>query len=171
MKYKLILFTILIFNFVQFNAISQIVYIDINFVVNNSDIGKSLNDKLEKKKINYLEKYKNKEKVLIDKENALIAQQNILQKNEFEKKANILSEEINNYRSEKKKINDELKKIKIENTKKILNILNPIITDYVDSNSISLVIPKKNIIIGKKNLDITIEIIKLLNQNSKTLDF
>ena len=56
-----------------------------------------------------------------------------------------------------------LNKIKIENTKKIFEILNPIITNYVEQNSISLVIPKKNIIVGKKNLDITDEIIKLLN--------
>ena len=69
------------------------------------------------------------------------------------------------------KLNDELNENKINQTKRILNILNPIITSYVDANSISLVIPKKNIIIGKKKLDITDEIIKLLNNKSQKLDF
>ena len=61
--------------------------------------------------------------------------------------------------------------IKLKNTKQILKILNPIITNYVDKNSISLVIPKKNIIVGKKNLEITSEIVKLLNDKVKSLDF
>ena len=60
---------------------------------------------------------------------------------------------------------------KIDNTKEILKILNPIITKYVDSNSISIVLPKKNIIVGKKNLDITDQILKLLNKNIKKLNF
>ena len=65
----------------------------------------------------------------------------------------------------------KLNEIKINNTKKILKLLNPIITNYVDKNSISLVIPKKNIIVGKKNLEITSEIVKLLNDKVKSLDF
>ena len=65
----------------------------------------------------------------------------------------------------------KLNKIKIDNTKKILEILNPIIKNYVDKNSISLVMPKKNIIVGKKNLDITDEIVKLLNDKVQSLDF
>jgi len=82
-----------------------------------------------------------------------------------------LSNEINIYNTEKKSSLKKLNKIKIDNTKKILEILNPIITNYVDKNSISLVIPKKNIIVGKKNLDITDEIVKLLNDKVQSLDF
>ena len=67
--------------------------------------------------------------------------------------------------------NDNLNKIKINNTKKILEILNPIIAEFVESNSISLVFPKKNIIVGKKKLDITDQIIILLNNKIKTLNF
>ena len=64
-----------------------------------------------------------------------------------------------------------INKIKIENTKEILKLLNPIITNYVEANAISLVMPKKNIIVGKKNLDITDQIINLLNKNAKNLKF
>ena len=59
----------------------------------------------------------------------------------------------------------------MENIKKILKVLNPIVTQYVNENSISLVIPKKNIIVGKKNLDITDKILELLDQKIKKLDF
>ena len=82
-----------------------------------------------------------------------------------------MSNEINIYNAEKKSSLKKLNEIKIDNTKKILEILNPIITNYVDKNSISLVVPKKNIIVGKKNLDITDEIVKLLNDKVQSLDF
>ena len=66
---------------------------------------------------------------------------------------------------------DNLNKFKIDNTREILKKLNPIITNYVDTNSISIVLPKKNIIVGKKNLDITDQILNLLNNKINKLDF
>ena len=101
----------------------------------------------------------------------MIAQQNILDKNEFQKKLNILSEEVKKFRNDKKVSQDEINNIKIINTKKIIRLLNPIVKNYVNDNSISLVVPKKNIIIGKKNLDITDKIVDLLNKQVKNIDF
>ena len=106
-----------------------------------------------------------------NKEEILISQKNILEKNEFEKKLNSLSIEVKDYRSEKKKLQDKLNNIKIENTQKILELLNPIITDFVEKNSISFVLPKKSIIVGQKKLDITDRIIILLNEQKKSLSF
>ena len=150
---------------------AQIAYIDMNLVLNKSEVGKYLNSHIEKIKNKNIEKFKEIEKNLIDKEKLLISQQNILDNNEFDKKLAILKIEVNKYKSDKKLHVDQLNKIKIESTKEILKVLNPIITKYVDLNSISLVIPKKNIIIGKKNLDITDQIIKQLDQNLKKLNF
>ena len=150
---------------------SQIVYIDINFILNQSEVGKSLNEHLKSINNKNLSNYNKIEKELIEKEQKLIAQQNIIDKSEFEIKLSKLSKEVNKYRSDKKNSQEALNKIKLDNTKIILNLLNPIITKYVNSNSISLVIPKKNIVIGKKNLDITDEIIKLLNNQVKSLNF
>ena len=152
----------LIFFFFVFsisNSSAQIAYIDINFILNNSDVGKSLNNYLKNINDEYLIKYKNIENDLINKEKSLLAQQNILTKSEFENKAENLTNEIKKYKADKKLSNDNLNKIKINNTKKILEILNPIIAEFVESNSISLVFPKKNIIVGKKKLDITDQII------------
>ena len=53
----------------------------------------------------------------------------------------------------------------------VLNVLNPIISKYVEDNSITIVFPKKNIIIAKKNLDITTTIMNLLNNQLKKIDF
>ena len=73
--------------------------------------------------------------------------------------------------SKKKNINNKFNEIKIKNTKKVLEILNPIIKKYVEKNEISIVLPKKNIIVGRKNLDITNVIIKILDGEIKKIEF
>ena len=171
MKKILSLFIFIFLNLSPTIAYGKIVYIDINLILNKSEIGKSLNKYLKeinKKNIDSLKKLEND---LKNKEEILISQKNILEKNEFEKKFNSLSIEVKDYRSEKKKLQDNLNNIKIENTQKILELLNPIITDFVEKNSISFVLPKKSIIVGQKKLDITDRIIILLNEQKKSLSF
>ena len=41
--------------------------------------------------------------------------------------------------------------------------INPIIQDYMKKNSINILLESKNVFIGKKNLDITDDIIKEVN--------
>ena len=169
MKKKILIFILL--NILTLNSKAEIVYIDINFILNSSDVGKNLNTYLEIVKNKNSLKYKEIENDLVNKEKSLIAQQNILDKEQFQKKLKKLTSEVQKYRSDKKVSLEELNNIKINKTKEILLALNPIITKYVDENSISIVIPKKNIVVGRKNLDITNQIIKLLNNNITKLEF
>ena len=111
------------------------------------------------------------EKQLSDKEKNIIKKKNIVDKSEFEKQVNILKEEIDKYRKQKKSFNKEIEKKKMKYTKIVLNTLNPIISNYVEENSISILFPKKNIIIAKKNLDITEPIMNLLNSQFSKIDF
>ena len=168
-KYLIIIF--FIFNIFTFNAYSKIAYIDIKIILNESNVGKSLNSHLKSLNSEYSKKYTKIEKELLEKEKTLLAQKNIIEKNEFNKKIRNLSDEIEKYKNDKKLSTDKLNKIKIENTKEILKILNPIITKYVENNDISLVLKKTNIIVGKKDLDITEKIIKLLNGEINKLNF
>ena len=168
---KIIIFVFIFFNLFITNIRAEIAYIDLNYILNTSNVGKSLNNHIKELQSKDLAKFKEIEAKLIEKEKLIIAQQNILENNDFKKKLSILSSEVQKYRADKKAFTEELNKIKIEKTKEILAVLNPLITNYVDSNSISIVLPKKNIIVGKKNLDITDEIIKLLNENINSLKF
>ena len=47
--------------------------------------------------------------------------------------------------------------------------LNPILLNYSKDKSLSLILPKKNIVIGKTELDITNEIIKILDNEIKEI--
>ena len=168
---KKIIALIFILSSLAFNTNAEIAYIDMNLILKESKIGRSLNNHIGKIKDEHTTKYKKIENDLIKKEKVLIKQQNIMDKKEFEKKLTLLSAEIKKYREEKKSSENELNKIRLENTKEILEILNPIITNFVETNAILIVLPKKNIIVGKKSLDITNQIISLLNNSSGKLNF
>ena len=168
---KKFFFYFLIFFIFPLNTFAKVAYIDLKLILKESDVGKFVNDHINKIKNENYSKFKEKENKLIDKEKLLISQKNILNEVEFNKRIAVLTEEVKKYRADKKDSIDRINKIKIDYTKEILKSLNPIIAKYVDLNSISLVIPKKNIIVGKKNLDITDQIIKLLNDNIKKINF
>ena len=51
----------------------------------------------------------------------------------------------------------------------ILEKLNTLLTDYSNKNGLTFIIDQKNIVIGKSDLNITDEIVKLLNQQLKKI--
>ena len=53
------------------------------------------------------------------------------------------------------------------NTNALIQLINPILIEYSNEKSISMILQKKNLIIGQKELDITIDIIKLVDKNIK----
>ncbi len=74
-----------------------------------------------------------------------------------------LKNKANKYRSERNNDINSFNKKKIDATNKLLNTINPILIEYSDKNSISMIFQKKNIIIGKSDLDITDEILKIVD--------
>ena len=48
--------------------------------------------------------------------------------------------------------------------------INDIVTEYSVSNDVSLILEKKNVILGKTDLDITKEIFDLLNKKIKKVE-
>ena len=123
-----------------------------------------------------LKKKKNDEFKIIENkikkdENELLAKKNIIEKNIYNKKVEDIKARINNYRNDRQNFNKSLDENKIKYTNKLLEKLNPIISGYVETNSITIVLPKKMIIIGKKNLDITLPILKILDETIQKITF
>ena len=46
----------------------------------------------------------------------------------------------------------------------ILKMINPILTNYAEQNNINYVLEKKNVLVGMKSLDITIQVLNKLNE-------
>ena len=68
------------------------------------------------------------------------------------------------------KKNSDLNILKDNSTKVILKNINDILAEYSTKNSISMIIEKKNIIIGKSDLNVTNEILDLLNKKITTVE-
>ena len=167
MKFFLPLF--LFFFIINSSVISdqKIVFVDMNRLVSISKPGSSIFKQLkdiDNKNLNFL---KNEEKQFKEKEKKLIAQKNIITEADFQNKINKLKSEINNYNQDKNKMIEEFNKLKVENTNNLLKQINPILKKYSTENEISIILQKKDLIIGKTELDITDQIITIINDEIK----
>ena len=86
-------------------------------------------------------------------------------------------EKVSNFKITVKEFNNEKKNAVIEFNKKkreaelaLSNTLTDVLSDYAKKNSISLILPKRSILLGKSELDITEVIINTLNTKIKTID-
>ena len=165
MKKFLLIFVLFFF---QNNAFSKnIVYLDIQYIIDNSDLGIFYKSKINKLVDNNKENSKIKKKEIKQKEEEINNQKNLLSKEEIEKKIVSLNKLVKNYQIEQNKKNKLVIDEKKIYTSKILKLLNPLLTNYVEKNKITLVVDKKNILIGIKSLDITPDILKILNDETK----
>ena len=74
---------------------------------------------------------------------------------------------VKDYQVNRKKLNKKLLENKKKYTSEILKLLNPLLTNYVEKNDILIVLEKKNILIGIKSLDITSNLLELINNETK----
>ena len=161
---NIIIFFTLILLFTKANSQESVVYVDIDYIMTNSKVGKSLNSQIEKTHKNNISFFEKKENELKKNEQDIIKQKNIIDKSEFQKKINELRDKASEYTTLRKEKIDKVTKQRLTATGKIIKELKPILAQYADENSISIIIQKKNIIIGKSNLDITPQILSLLDK-------
>ena len=160
---------LLLIFFIFFSKISlshekTIVYIDLNKIMNNSIAGKSITSQLENNHKKNISKFKIIEEELKKEEAEIISQKNVITKEEFEKKIIDLRDKANKFRKERNDNINNLNNQRLEATSKMITLVRPILSEFSDQNSISLIIDKKNIIIGKTLLDITDDILKIIDE-------
>ena len=146
-------------------AENKIAYLDIDFILSNTNIGKSLFKKIQKFESDKINELNDKEKILKDEENKILASKNIISKDELNKNINEFQLKLKNYKNLRL---DEINLLKKKRNEDILNLLksiNPLIEKYMNDNSISILIDKKNIFIADKNFDITKNLIDLIDTN------
>ena len=160
---RVLLILILIISSSPSFADLNIVYLDVQYIIDKSDLGKFYKEKINVIKNENYSKIKINQNEIKELENEIKSKENILKKDELKIKINKLNELILKYQSEKRVIDININKKKKEYSSKILKILNPLITSYVEKNNISLVINKKSILVGAKSQDITLKILNILN--------
>ena len=166
---KYLIFFFLFINLNTSYADNNIVYLDVQFIINNSEIGKIYKSKIKTLQDKIKLDIEKKQTIIKNKEIDLNNQKNILKKDEFDKKIKEIEELVNNYQKFKSDMQNKIKNEKKSYSSEILKILNPLLTNYVENNNINLVVEKKNILVGIKTLDITDNILSILNNKTKEL--
>ena len=165
MKKVVIIFFIYFFqiNFVIANT--SIAFIDMDKVISLSKPGSSIMSQLNTLSSQNSKKFESEAKKIKEQEAKIISQKNILSEVDFQSNINKLKLEIKNYNDNRDKINNDFNKLRIDNTNKLLKLINPILVSYSNDKSISLILKKRDLVIGKTELDITDEIILIINKD------
>ena len=163
----LILITILFFsfNFTIASTNENVRYINVDVILNNSDLGKIIINKLKKQNDANIDKIKTIENE-IKKENEELAKlKNIITEEEFNKKLVFLKKKIDDFNILKNKLSNELNEFKKKEIKLFFEKINPIIEKYMEQNSIALILDKKNIFVARSDYDMTQELLDLINKD------
>ena len=157
---------LLIFVFLIGNAfaIEKIVYLDLDYILSNSNKGKNILSDLDKKNNENIKILKSKEEILKTEEENLLKQKNIISNEAYNEKVKNLQNKVKIFRSEKNQLVTEFKKNRENKINDFIKIVDNILGEYVKANSIDLVLNKKDIIMGKNSFNITEEILKKVNE-------
>ena len=164
-KSVIILF-ILIISTTYANSNDKVSFIDIDFILKNSNLGKSILNEIENLNKKNIDELRNKEKELKKIEAEIKSKKKILSEEEFNKEVNLLRERIKKYRIYKDELVKDFKQHEKEKINFFFKEVNPIMQEFMDKNAIDILLDRKNVFIGKKNSDITNQIIQELNKNS-----
>ena len=143
----------------------KIVFLDVEFAVSNSNVGKKILNELDQAKKNEIKKLKIIEKDLKTKEQEINNIKNIISKEELENKIKEFKKDVETFKIKKKEIQKNFTNNKNKKLDELFKKINPLIIGYMNDNSIDMIIGKNNVYLAKSNLDITKNIIDLINKN------
>ena len=168
---KIIIFIFFIFVSFQSNILAGTPYfIDFKYILNESEAGKKAQKTLKTRLENNLKKLSEKQKKIQEEEKKIIQQKKIISPEEYKKKVNELRNKVSNLQKERNKILSDISEQRVKARNELLKNLNPIIKDYMLEKKIRMVIDKKNLLLADETLDLTKDIMALLNKKLKSIN-
>ena len=168
MNKKIITFFGIIFILFYINksyATEKIAFIDLNYVYTNSKVGKKIIAETQKKQKIINKELKDFQKKLDDEKNDLVTQKNVLAEEEFKKKLVQLENNFKKYNQIIAKKNKDLKDYQKKLKNEFVKTLNSTLANYSKEHSISMILRKEQILIGKNSLDVTKDILEIFNKS------
>ena len=144
-------------------------FVDFKYVLNQSNAGKEAQKFLKSKLDKGIKSLQTKEKQIQEKEKKNIQQKKVMSADDYKKKVTDLRLKVSSLQKERNNLISEVGKQRAKARQELLKNLNPIIKEYMEKNNIRMVIDKKSILLADDTLDITKEIVKLLNNKLKSI--
>jgi Skp family chaperone for outer membrane proteins len=168
---KKLIIVIFIFSISPHSLMADMPYfLDFKLILNQSNAGKKAQVFLKNKLEKGIKNLKSKEKVIQDEEKIIIKQKKIISSEEYKKKVTNLRAKVSSLQKERKNLLETVSKQRVEARNELLKNLNPIIKDYMLEKKIKMVVDKKSLLLADENLNITKEIMTLLNNKLKSIN-
>ena len=163
---KIILSIIVIFylNLNPAHSKDKISFINLDSLIKQTNIGKVVLNDIDKLNKKNIEKLKIKENELKSMEDEIKKKQNIMSKEEFDKEIDRLKQNIKKFQNLKNKLVSEIENKKNADIKEFFIKVNPIIQNYMDNNSIDILIEQKNVFMSRNSSDITEKLVVEINK-------
>ena len=139
--------------------------IDINKVLTESKAAVDAAKQIEKIQKKSEEESKNEDELLINEREKLIEQQTVMAPEAFEVKVADFEKKVQSYQIERQEKLRKLDQMVQKARAQILEEVKPIIKDYSDQLGITVILEKNAVIMSADDMDMTDQVIKILNKN------
>jgi len=163
LKFLVLFYSIFFLNSVLAN---NLVFIDFNYILNNSNVGSEIIKKLERINNENIRLLKEEQSELNIQNLEIEKVKNIISDEEFNKKVEILNDKLKKFNLKQDQLSKEFKNLRETEINNFIKQINPILTKYMQDNNIDIVIKKEYIYISKSELDISDIIINLINKKN-----
>ena len=168
MKYLLglILTFFITFNFTSLAKTDSediIAIINIDYVIQNSNIGKKFLSNIKSQDQKNLDNLKNKNIFLQELESSIKKKKNIISSEAYDKEVLEFKKKFQEFSNEKNQIVREFNDFKQKELENLFKLINPIINDYMEQNSVKILFDSKNIFMSANELNLTEDILKKIN--------
>ena len=140
-----------------------IAIINIDYVIQNSNIGKKFLSNIKSQDQKNLDNLKNKNIFLQELESSIKKKKNIISSEAYDKEVLEFKKKFQEFSNEKNQIVKEFNDFKQKELENLFKKINPIINDYMEQNSVKILFDSKNIFMSANELNLTEDILKKIN--------
>lgn len=160
-------FLVLPFFFCSLGAAEKTAFLDIDYIVQNSNLGKKTLNKINELNNNNIKELKKKNNDLLELEKNIKNKKKIISQEEYDKEVVNFQKKISEFTLEKDKIVKDFNNFKKNELEKMFELYRPLISNYMEQNSVNILIDAKNIFMGNDVVNITNDILELINNELK----
>ena len=165
-----IIFTITTIFFISTNISAQTPhYLDFQKILNESTAGKKAQNELKNRLSQTVKKLDKNQKDLQSQEKQIIQQKKLITPEEYKKKVDELRKKVAELQKNRSNALQKISKQRAKAKNELLKNLEPIIQKYMQDKKIRMVLNKKDLIQADNKLDITKDIMVLLNEKIKSV--
>jgi len=164
-RFLLIFFIFLIS--INLSNSKETAFIDIDYVLANSNIGKKVLENIDKLDKENIENLKKKNKSLKELEITIKNKKNVISEDAYKEEVAIFKKKVQKFNNEKNQLVKDFNEFKRAEIENVFKKISPIINDYMEENSVSVLLDSKNIFMGSKKSNLTEDILNKINNKFK----